>query len=130
MPFGLNGDLLVKPEEKLEKPKLMKTEFGCSEVVFLMRYFSWGSIKNSVFFKEEFLEVLPLCEIILGLVAVVKTSQPTRTKLHTFVSRKLWLHLCQTACTSSLLIQLLYVSSGPPATNLLATNFLMAYTEI
>lgn len=65
-----------------------------------------------MFFKEEFWEVLPLCEIISGWVAVVKTSQPARTMLHTFVSRKLWLHLCQTVCTSSLLIQLLYVSSG------------------
>lgn len=42
-----------------------------------------------MFFKEEFWEVLPLCEIISGWVAVVKTSQPARTMLHTFVSRKL-----------------------------------------
>lgn len=82
-----------------------------------------------MFFKEEFWEVLPLCEIISGWVAVVKTSQPARTMLHTFVSRKLWLHLCQTALRAPHLCSFSY-SMCHQVSNLLATNFLIAYTEI
>lgn len=39
MPFGLNGDKLVKPEKKLDKQRLMKIDFGCSEVVFSIHHF-------------------------------------------------------------------------------------------